>query len=92
MQVSLGAGPDQKEDCSHCDYNKENIWKNVFARTEGKTTSEVVRELLEEYISSRNIAAYVDGLWERIGAQLETRGITADRIPETIQEVRRSKA
>jgi predicted DNA-binding protein len=62
------------------------------ARTEGKTTSEVVRELLEEYISSRDIAAYVDGLWERIGAQLETQGITADRIPETIQEVRRSKA
>jgi predicted DNA-binding protein len=62
------------------------------ARTEGKTTSEVVRELLEEYISSRDIAAYVDSLWERIGAQLETQGITADRIPETIQEVRRSKA
>ena len=63
-----------------------------FARTEGKTTSEVVRELLEEYISSRDIAAYVDGLWERIGARLETQGITADRISETIQEVRRSKA
>ena len=63
-----------------------------FARMEGKTTSEVVRELLEEYISSRDIAAYVDSLWKRIGAQLETQGITADRIPETIQEVRRSKA
>jgi predicted DNA-binding protein len=63
-----------------------------FARMEGKTTSEVVRELLEEYISSRDIAAYVDGLWERIGARLETQGITADRISETIQEVRRSKA
>jgi hypothetical protein len=48
--------------------------------------------LLEEYIFRRDIVAYVDGLWERIGAQLETQGITADRIPETIQEVRRSKA
>ena len=48
--------------------------------------------MLEKYISSRDIAAYVDGLWERIGAQLETQGITADRIPETIQEGRRSKA
>ncbi|MCX5825963.1 MAG: CopG family transcriptional regulator, partial [Deltaproteobacteria bacterium] len=65
---------------------------NRFARAEGKTTSDVVRELLEEYISSRDIAAYVDGLWERIGARLETQGITADRISETIQEVRRSKA
>ena len=63
-----------------------------FARTEGKTTSEVVRELLEEYVSSRDIAAYVDGLWERIGAQLETQGITANRIPEAIQEVRRGKS
>ena len=65
---------------------------NRFARAEGKTTSDVVRELLEEYISSRDIAAYVDGLWERIGAQLETQGVTADRISETIQEVRRGKA
>lgn len=90
--MSFGAGPDQKGDCSHCDCNSENIWKFTIARMEGKTTSEVVRELLEEYISSRNISAYVDGLWERIGAQLETRGIIADRIPETIQEVRRSEA
>jgi predicted DNA-binding protein len=65
---------------------------NRFARAEGKTTSDVVRELLEEYISSRDIAAYVDGLWERIGAHLETQGVTADRISETIQEVRRGRA
>jgi predicted DNA-binding protein len=65
---------------------------NRFARAEGKTTSDVVRELLEEYISSRDIAAYVDGLWERIGAQMETQGVTADLISETIQEVRRGKA
>jgi len=60
-----------------------------FARAEGKTTSDVVRELLEEYISSRDIAAYVDGLWEKIGMRLVSQGVTADRISETIQEVRR---
>ena len=65
---------------------------NRFARAEGKTTSNVVRELLEEYISSRDIAAYVDSLWERIGAQLEAQGIIADRVSETIQEVRQGKA
>jgi predicted DNA-binding protein len=65
---------------------------NRFARAEGKTTSDVVRELLEEYISSRDIAAYVDGLWERIRTQMETQGVTADRISETIQEVRRGRA
>ena len=62
-----------------------------FARAEGKTTSDVVRELLEEYISSRDIAAYVDNLWERIGGRLSSRGVTAERIPEAIQEIRRGK-
>jgi hypothetical protein len=33
-----------------------------LARAEGKTTSEVVRELLEDYVASRDIAASVDGL------------------------------
>ncbi|MCX5854479.1 MAG: ribbon-helix-helix protein, CopG family [Deltaproteobacteria bacterium] len=63
-----------------------------FARAEGKTTSDVVRELLEEYISSRDIAAYVDGLWEKIGTRLVSQGVTADRISEAIQEVRRGQA
>ena len=64
---------------------------NRFARAEGKTTSDVVRELLEEYISSRDIAAYVDGLWEKIGTRLVSQGVTADRISEAIEEVRRGK-
>jgi predicted DNA-binding protein len=62
-----------------------------FARAEGKTTSDVVRELLEEYISSRDIAAYVDRLWERIGGRLSAQGVTAERIPGAIQETRREK-
>ena len=33
-----------------------------LARAEGKTTSEVVRELLEDYVATRDIAASVDGL------------------------------
>ena len=64
---------------------------NRFARAEGKTTSDVVRELLEEYISSRDIAAYVDGLWEKIGTRLVSPGVTADRISEAIEEVRKGK-
>jgi len=61
------------------------------ARAEGKTTSDVVRELLEEYISSRDIAAYVDNLWERIEGRLSKQGFTAERISGTIQEFRRGK-
>ena len=62
-----------------------------FARAEGKTTSDVVRELLEEYISSRDIAAYVDNLWERIEGRLTAQGVTAKRIPGIIQEIRQGK-
>ena len=64
---------------------------NRFARAEGKTTSDVVRELLEEYISSRDIAAYVDNLWERIEGRLSAQGVTVERIPGAIQEIRRGK-
>lgn len=62
-----------------------------FARAEGKTTSDVVRELLEEYISSRDISAYVDNLWERIGGRLSAQGVTAKQISGAIQEARRGK-
>ena len=62
-----------------------------FARAEGKTTSDVVRELLEEYISSRDIAAYVDNLWERIEGRLSAQGVKAKHIPGVIQEIRRGK-
>ena len=62
-----------------------------FARAEGKTTSDVVRELLVEYISSRDIAAYVDNLWERIERRLSAQGVTAERIPGAIHEIRRGK-
>jgi len=63
-----------------------------FARSEGKTTSEIVRELLAEYISSRDIGAYVDGLWERIGARLTERGAEVEHIPKIIREARQDKA
>jgi len=41
---------------------------NNFAKVEGKSVSEVVRELLEEYVKTRDIDSYIDNLWERIGA------------------------
>ncbi len=39
---------------------------NNFAKAEGKNVSEVVRELLEDYVKSRDINSYVDDLWDRI--------------------------
>lgn len=61
---------------------------NRLARTEGKTTSDVVRELLEDYVRSRDIGTYIDGLWERIGNKLSSKGMTPDHIQQAIQDVR----
>jgi len=63
-----------------------------LARAEGRTTSEVVRELLEGYVASRDIAASIDGLWERIGGRLARQDVTSEGAAEAIREVRRGKA
>ena len=61
---------------------------NRFAKAEGKTTSEVVRELLEDYVRSRDIGAYIDDLWDRIGKKLKTKRVGPDEIQRIIKEVR----
>ena len=62
-----------------------------LAKAEGKTTSEVVRELLEDYVRNRDIGAYIDGLWGRIGMKLSSRGVRPGDIDRVIQEVRARK-
>ena len=57
---------------------------NRFAKAEGKTTSEVVRELLEDYVRSRDIGVYIDDLWDRIGKKLKLKGIGPDEIQRII--------
>lgn len=64
---------------------------NRFAKAEGKTTSEVVRELLEDYVRSRDIGAYIDDLWDRIGKKLKTKRVGPDEIQRIIKEVRGRK-
>ena len=61
---------------------------NNLAKAEGKTVSEVVRELLEEYVRNRDIASYIDDLWEQIGGKLRSRGIGAEEIDRAIRETR----
>jgi hypothetical protein len=64
---------------------------NKLARVEGKTTSQMVRELIEDYIKERDIGAYVDDLWGRIGGKLKSKGVGQRDIDKTIKEVRRSR-
>lgn len=62
---------------------------NKLARTEGKTTSQMVRELLEDYIKERDISAYVDDLWDRIGRKLRSKRAKPRDINSAIKAVRK---
>ena len=63
-----------------------------LARQEGKTTSTVVRELIEEYIRERDISSYIDGLWDRIGAKMRSKRVRPEDLPRIIREARAKKA
>lgn len=64
---------------------------NKLARVEGKTTSQMVRELIEEYIKERDIGAYIDDLWDRIGRKLSSRGLKLKDIKSAIKEARKKQ-
>jgi predicted DNA-binding protein len=64
---------------------------NKLARIEGKTTSEMVRELIEEYIKERDIGSYIDDLWDRTGKKLKSRGITPAAIEKAIRASRNKR-
>lgn len=68
---------------------KERLTK--IARNEGKSTSQVVREIIEEYIHDRDIGVYIDNLWLRIGNKLKSKGIKSQDISKMIRQVRESK-
>jgi predicted DNA-binding protein len=61
---------------------------NNLARAEGKNTSQLVRELLEEYVQDRDIELYIDDLWHRVGKKLRATGIGTDDIDQAIKDVR----
>lgn len=62
---------------------------NNLARVERKTTSQVVRELIEEHIKERDISSYIDELWDKVGVKLKARGVTQEKINKAIKEVRK---
>ena len=64
---------------------------NNIAKAEGKSVSEVVRELLEEYVKNRDIGLYIDDLWQRIGHKIKSQGIGQQDIQSIIQKVRAKK-
>ena len=61
---------------------------NSFAKIEGKNVSEIVRELLEEYVKNRDIDSYIDNLWDRIGGKLASSGVSPKYVKRFIRDVR----
>jgi len=60
-----------------------------LSRAEGKSTSRMVRELIRDYIKERDVAAYIDGLWDRIGKKLKSRGVRPADIGKAIARTRK---
>ena len=60
-----------------------------LARSEGKTTSEMVRGLIEDYIKERDIGSYIDDLWNRTGKKLRAKGVTPAMIESAIRASRK---
>lgn len=63
-----------------------------LATREGKTSTQVVRDLIEDYVRRRDVASYIDALWERIGQRLNSAGVSVTDVPKAVSEVRKTKA
>ena len=61
------------------------------ARAEGKTLSQVVRDLLESYLQERDIRSYAEALWSRIERDFASRGIKEADVEKAIRWVRDTK-
>jgi len=64
---------------------------NKLARKEGKSASNLVREIIKDFIKERDLSAYIDNLWERIGEKLKSKGIKPGDISQAIKETRKTK-
>jgi len=59
-----------------------------LAKKEGKSLSELVRELLERYAKERDMGSYIDDLWDRIGKKMSENNVTPSDIDAAIKEAR----
>ncbi len=60
-----------------------------LARMEGKTSSQMVRELIEAYLKERDIGSYIDNLWDRLGSRLADQGVTVNDVEKAVKEARK---
>ena len=63
-----------------------------LAKSEGKTLSELVRGLLENYSKERDMGGYIDNLWDSIGKKLSQENVNESNIEEAIKLTRSRNA
>ena len=68
--------------------NDLKVKVSKVARSESKTTSQVVIELLQNYVEERDIEGFIDGFWNRIGEKLNSREIDVKDVDRVISDVR----
>jgi hypothetical protein len=60
-----------------------------LSRAEGKATSELVRELIDNFIREHDIGGYIDDLWQRTGDIMTKKGRSEKDIARVIKESRK---
>ena len=68
---------------------KEQV--SQLAKMEGKSLSELVRNVLLQYTRERDMGSYIEGLWDRIGDQLTENRVSESDVEEAIQQVRATR-
>jgi predicted DNA-binding protein len=71
------------------DETKERFQR--VSRMEGKTASEKLRELIENYVRKADLSQVVDDLWDRIGAKAQKNGVSVRDVDRIIRETRASR-
>ena len=72
------------------DSNTKDRFERI-ARNEGKSMSQIVRELIDVYVSDHDIAAYMNDLWDRVGSDLAGKKVSSRDIDTAIRNARSGK-
>ncbi len=63
---------------------------NKLARSNGQTTSQVIRELMQNYIKERDATQHINNLWTRISNEIKTNQVAEKEIQELIISSRKN--
>lgn len=66
---------------------KEHL--DTLARQEGKSTSDIVRMLLRQYVHERDRSTFLEHLWDRMQQRAEGAGMRREDVARAISKVRR---